>query len=371
MMTIPSVDLPRQCVRLHRALHAALDRTMRSGAFVSGDAVQELETRFARICGTRFAVGVNSGTDALWLSLISLGIGDGDEVITTAYTFFATAEAIALTGARPVPADIDPVTYNLDPDRVEAVITRRTKAILVVHLFGQPADMDRLAAIAHRHRLALIEDCAQAHGATFRGRPVGGFGDVAAFSFYPTKNLSALGDAGMVVTNRRDVWRRVRLLRDHGRQGKYRHVFVGHNSRLDTLQAAFLLVKLPHLTRWNALRARHARYYTTLLHRLSRRVVTPMTAPHRTHVHHLYVVRVPRRDRVVKELNRRGIQALVHYPAPYYLQPAFRSLGYRRGRCPIAERLAQEAVSLPLYPEMSRSQIQRVVRQLVALVEPG
>lgn len=335
---------------------------------VLGEPLREFEEAFARYCGVAYGVGVNSGTDALRLGLLSLGVGPGDEVITTAYTFFATASAIALTGAVPVPVDIDPVTYNIDPDRVAAAVTKRTKAVIVVHLFGQPADMDRLCAVARRHRLALIEDCAQAHGATFRGRPVGGFGRLGAFSFYPTKNLSALGDGGMVVTNHLAIRNRLRLLRDHGRRGKYRHVLIGHNSRLDSFQAAVLLIKLRRLARWNRLRAQHARRYTALLRARAPRAVTPVAAPGRTHVYHLYVVRVPGRDRVARALNQDGIQALVHYPVPFHLQPAFGSLGYRRGSFPEAERLSREAISLPAYPEMTSRQIEQVVDRLAALV---
>ena len=370
-MRIPSVDLPAQGEGLRRQLHEALDRVIQRGDGVLGEAVQQFETLFARACGVAYGIGVNSGTDALWAALLSVGVERDDEVITTAYTFFATASAIALTGARPVPVDIDPRTYNLDPDRIEAAITKRTTAMLVVHLFGQPADMDRLCRIAHRHKLAVIEDCAQAHGARFGGRSVGSFGDAGAFSFYPTKNLGALGDGGMVVTNRRMIRDRVRLLRDHGRADKYRHTIIGRNSRLDTLQAGILLVKLQHLARWNRLRARHAARYTRLFSQAGHSTITPITAPHRRHSYHLYVVRVParQRDHVIRALNADGIQALVHYPIPFYLQPAFRSLGYRRGSFPLAEQLAREAISLPLYPEMTARQIERVANRLIEAVE--
>jgi dTDP-4-amino-4,6-dideoxygalactose transaminase len=367
-MKVPTIDLPTQCTRLSREIHGALDGVMHRGDFVLGEALEQFEAAFARYCGLAYGVGVNSGTDALWLGLASLGLRAGDEVITTAYTFIATASAIALTGARPVLVDIDPVTYNLDPARVEAAMTKRTKAILVVHLFGQPADMDRLRAVTRKYRLALVEDCAQAHGARFDGQRVGGFGDAGAFSFYPTKNLSALGDGGIVVTNRADLRDRLRLLRDHGRQEKYLHAILAGNSRLDTIQAAILRVKLRWLEQWNRLRVQHARLYTQLLRTLSRRVVPPSVAPGRTHVYHLYVARVPSRDRVVAALNRRGIQALVHYPVLYYLQPAFRYLGYRRGSFPVAEQLSREAISLPLYPEMSAKQVRWVARELVGLV---
>jgi dTDP-4-amino-4,6-dideoxygalactose transaminase len=367
-MKIPTVDLTAQYAPLRRDIHRTIDSILQRGDFVFGGAVGEFEAAFARSCGVAHGVGVNSGTDALWIGLSSLGIGRGDEVITTAYTFFATASAIALAGARPVPVDIDPLTYNLDPERVAAAITRRTKAIVVVHLFGQPAQMDRLCVIARRHRLLLIEDCAQAHGATFHGQPVGSFGDVGAFSFYPTKNLSAIGDGGILVTNRRAVRDRARLLRDHGRVGRYRHTILGRNSRLDTIQAAVLLIKLKRLARWNRLRIQHARRYTQLFHRRSTGVVTPVAMADRTHVFHLYVVRVPSRDRVVRELNQRGIQALVHYPVPFHVQPAFRFLGYRRGDFPVAERLAREAISLPIYPELQPRQIEYVARELIAAV---
>jgi dTDP-4-amino-4,6-dideoxygalactose transaminase len=367
-MRLPTVDLPAHYRPIARDIHRAIDRVMRKGDFVFGRSVGAFEEVFARSCGVAYGVGVNSGTDALWIGLSSLGVGRGDEVITTAYTFFATASAIALAGARPVPVDIDPVTYNLDPERVEAAVTRRTKAILAVHLFGQPAQMDRLCAIARRRHLLLIEDCAQAHGARFGAQPVGSFGHLGAFSFYPTKNLSAMGDGGMIVTNRRTVRDQARLFRDHGRVGKYLHTSIGRNSRLDTIQAAILLIKLRRLNRWNRLRIQHARRYTRLFRHHSARVVTPVAASGRTHVFHLYVVRVPSRDRVVRELNQRGIQALVHYPVPFHLQPAFRFLGYRKGHFPVAERLAREAVSLPIYPEMRPAQIERVAQECMRLV---
>ncbi len=367
-MRVPYVDLPAQSVEVHGALHRAFDRVLRRGDFVLGEAVEAFEAAFARSCQAPYAVGVNSGTDALWLSLAALGIGPGDEVITTAYTFFATASAIALTGASPVAADIDPVTYTLDPASVEAAVTKRTKAILAVHLFGQPADMDRLTRIARRHRLALVEDCAQAHGAAFRGQSVGTFGEAGAFSFYPTKNLSALGDAGLIVTTRRALRDRLRLLRDHGQTRPYRHAALGHNSRLDTLQAAVLLAKLPRLAAWNRRRAQHARRYTARLGACAARIVLPHAAPHRTHVYHVYAVQVPGRDRVVRGLRARGIQALVHYPSLFYEQPVFRRLGCRRGRCPVAERLARRAVSLPIAPQLQPAQIDYVAEQLINIV---
>ncbi len=367
-MKIPSVDLPAQYAGLRKEIHAALDRVMARGDAVLGEAVTRFEAAFARSCGAAYGIGVNSGTDALSLSLAGLGIGAGDEVITTAYTFFATASAITHCGARPVPVDIDPVTYNLDPDRVEQAITRRTKALVVVHLFGQPAQMDRLCAIARRRRLALVEDCAQAHGARFQGRHVGTFGQAGAFSFYPTKNLSALGDAGMVVTDSRALQHRVRLLRDHGRNGKYRHPLIGRNSRLDTFQAAVLDAKLSRLAAWNRTRARLAQHYAERLRRLAPAVMIPHRAPGRDHVYHLYVVRVRSRDRVLRMLQARGVQALVHYPVPFYLQPAFRWLGCRRGSFPHAERLAREAISLPIYPEMRPDQVARVARELAQAV---
>lgn len=341
-----------------------VEQLNRRGDFILGEEVSRFEREFAGYCQTRYGVGVNSGTDALWLALKGVGIGPGDEVITSSFTYIATAIAIALTGAKPVPVDIDSTSYNLNPREVARAMTRRTKALLPVHLYGQPAEMKELKQLAKRHKLWLVEDAAQAHGARYHGRPVGGLGDAGCFSFYPTKNLGAWGDAGMVVTRHKRVADRVRMLRDHGRKEKYRNLLLGGNSRLDTLQAAVLRIKLKSLDHWNNRRQKLARYYTEQLKERSPWIMTPQALSGRSHVYHVYVIRVKNRDRVQRELASRGIQTIVHYPNPYHLQPPFRNLGYRRGDFPITEQLCEEVLSLPLYPDLSVSQVDYVVGQL-------
>jgi dTDP-4-amino-4,6-dideoxygalactose transaminase len=322
--------------------------------------VAGFEQAFAAIAGANGAVGVASGTAAVHLALLAVGIKPGDEVITTAHTFIATAEPISLIGARPVFVDIDPLTYNIDPNRVEEAITPRTKAILPVHLYGQPAQMEPLRDIASSHGLWLIEDAAQAHAAEYDGKRCGSIGDLACFSFYPGKNLGAYGDAGAVTGNDESLLARVRKLRDHGRTTKYEHDEVGYPERLDALQAAILGAKLPHLEQWTEARRAHAQLYNELLS--GRSITTPFESPNVRHVYHLYVIRTAQRDAMLEHLKSKGIGAGIHYPIPLHRQPAYLKQGYGEVHLPITEQIASEIISLPMYPELEREQIEYVAQ---------
>lgn len=310
--------------------------------------------------GAQGAVGVSSGTAALRLALQVVGVGPGDEVITTAHTFIATAEAISHTGARPVFVDVRPHTYNLDPERVEAAITPRTKVIMPVHLYGQPADLGPLRDIAKRHHLFLIEDAAQAVAAEYEGMRCGSIGDLACFSFYPGKNLGAYGDAGAVTGNDEALLAKVRKLRDHGRTTKYEHDEIGFGDRIDALQAAILGAKLPHLNEWTEARRAHARQYNQLL--AGAEVITPYEAPNVRHVYHLYVIRVARRDEMLEHLKSQGVGPGIHYPVPVHRQPAYLKQGYGNTSLPVTDQIASEVLSLPMYPELTCEQIDYVAR---------
>ncbi len=327
-------------------------------SFILGAEVSDFEQAFATAVGAKGAVGVASGTGALHLALLSLGIGPGDEVITSSHTFIATVEAVIRVGATPLFVDIDPRTYNLDPNKVEAAITPRTKALMPVHLYGQPAELKALREIATRHRLWLIEDAAQAHLAEYEGKRCGSIGDIAAFSFYPGKNLGAYGDAGAVASNDEALLARVRQLRDHGSKTKYEHEVFGFGERLDSIQAAILGAKLPRLEAWTEARRALARAYNELL--AGACVITPYEAPNVRHVYHLYVIRVPKRDAMLAHLKSKGIDAGIHYPLPVHRQPAYLKLGYGELSLPVTEQVAGEVLSLPMYPELSRDQIEYV-----------
>lgn len=357
---IPLVDLKAQAQSLDGELKAALHGVLERCDFILGGAVSEFETAFAHWLNAKHAVGVASGLDALMLALMALDIGPGDEVLVPANTFIATALAASRAGARPVFVDCDPDTYNIDVERLESAITKQTRAILPVHLTGQPADMGPLMDIAARHGLEVIEDAAQAHGARYRGQRCGTIGRAGCFSFYPGKNLGGFGDGGLVTTNDADLAERLRCLRNYGQQEKYHHLVAGTNSRLDTIQAAVLNVKLPHLDGWNEARARHAACYREQLAGVGD-VVFPTTLPDVTHVHHLFMIETADRDGLLNHLKARGIQAGIHYPVPVHLQPAYANLGYRVGDFPVAERLAARILSLPMYPELRGEQIDRVV----------
>jgi dTDP-4-amino-4,6-dideoxygalactose transaminase len=361
---IPLVDLKAQYFDVKVDVDAAVAAVLESGHFILGPEVQAFEREFSAYCDTPYAVGVNSGTSALHLALLAAGVKEGDEVITAAFTFVATVAAIEYTGARAVLVDVDPLTLTIDPDRIERAITPRTRAIIPVHLYGQPADMDPILSIARAHGLVVIEDAAQAHGAEYKHRRAGSLGDIGCFSFYPGKNLGAAGDGGAVTTANEDYARKVRMLRDWGAEQKYLHVLKGFNFRLDEIQAAILRVKLRRLEVWTELRRRHAHAYASLLSETSVRL------PHATHdvrhVYHLYAVRTLERDRVRSELHAAGVQAGIHYPIPVHLQPAYANLGYGRHDFPVSERAADEVLSLPLYPELTAPALERVARAVAS-----
>lgn len=351
-MTIPFLDLKSQYHELHAEIDEAFKRVMESGVYILGDECRAFEAEYAKYCGTKYCVGVGNGLEALHLALIACGIGPGDEVIVPSNTYIATWLAVSHTGARVVPIEPNPKTYNIDPGLIEAAISQRTKAILAVHLYGQPADMERISEIAERHALWLIEDAAQAHGARVNGRRVGSFGDVAAFSFYPTKNLGAFGDAGAITTDNLDIAERVRVLRNYGSREKYQNEVMGFNSRLDELQAAFLRVRLKRLDEWNARRTRAALYYLRFLEN-TQDLVLPYTPQWAEPVWHQFVVLHPRRDDLQKSLARAGITTLIHYPIPPHLSVAYSGYDFEGRKFSIAERLAKTALSLPISPHIS------------------
>ncbi len=363
MAQIPLVDLKAQYIHIKPEIDAAMQRVLDTTSFILGKEVADFERAFAGYVGAQGAVGVASGTAALHLALLACGIGPGAEVITVAHTFMATAEAISLTGARPVFVDIDPRTYTMDPGQVEAAITARTRAILPVHLYGQPAEMGALLDIAQRKGVWLIEDAAQAHGAEYQGRRCGSLGHLACFSFYPGKNLGAYGDAGAVTGNDETLLAKVRKLRDHGRSSKYEHEMIGYGERLDALQAAVLGAKLPHLEAWTEARRAHAQSYNELLAGCD--LDTPYERPEGRHVYHLYVVRTPRRDELAAHLKAQGIATGIHYPVPLHRQPAYLKEGYGEVRLPVTEQAAAEVLSLPIYPEMSAAQIAQVAEAVI------
>ena len=360
---IPLVDLKAQYAAIRSEIDSAIQRILDNTSFILGTEVQTFEQAFADFCESKHAIGISSGTDALHLALLACGVGPGDEVITTPFTFIATAEAISMCGAHPVFADIDLDTYNLDPERVEAMITPQTKAILPVHLYGQPANMEPLVKVARRHNLAIIEDAAQAHGARYKGKRTGTLADAACFSFYPGKNLGAYGDAGAVVTNNDAIAEKVFLLRNHGRQSKYEHLIKGYGNRLDALQAAILTVKLAHLSDWNDRRRAIAARYTKLLSDYPK-ITTPLVPHWAEPVWHLYVVRLKGRDAMRQRLKEAGIATGIHYPIPLHLQPAYQHLGLQPGTFPNAEQAANEVLSLPIYAELKESQVAQIVEIL-------
>lgn len=366
---IPLVDLKAQYSAIRTEIDSAIQSVLDRTAFIMGPDIDSFEADFGAFCIADYCVGVSSGTSALMLALLAMDVGPGDEVITSAHTFIATAEAISAVGATPVFVDIDPDTYNLNPALLETAITPSTRAVMPVHLYGQPADMSRINAVAADHGLFVIEDAAQAHGATLNGVTVGTLGDVACFSFYPGKNLGAYGDAGALTTNNRDLAEKVSLLRNHGRRSKYLHEIVGYGERLDTLQAAILQVKLSHLAEWTAARRRLAARYTTLL--ADSNFILPYAAEGADPAWHLYVIRTDERDTALEFLQQRGIGAGVHYPVPLHLQPAYANLGYATGDLPVTETVANTCLSLPIYPEMTDVQQERVVDALYAFCDRG
>jgi dTDP-4-amino-4,6-dideoxygalactose transaminase len=358
-MQVPLMDIHAQYADLLGDVKRAVSDVIDSGRFILGPNVRALEEEIAVAAGASHAVAVANGTDALILGLEALGVGAGDEIICPAYTFYATAEAVARVGARPVFADIDPATYNLDPAAAEAAVSEKTRAIIAVHLFGQPADVSALRDVCDRHGIALVEDAAQAFGASRDDRPAGGFGDVATFSFFPTKNLPAMGDAGMVLTSDADVADRVRMLRFHGSRDKRTFEHVGLNSRMDEMQAAVLRCLLPHAAAWNTARRRVADGYATL--GLGDHVGIPKEDAATRHVYHLYVVRTPERDALAARLRESGVAAAVYYGTPLHLQPVFAHLGMRPGDLPETERASRECLALPMFPTLGQEAREHVV----------
>jgi dTDP-4-amino-4,6-dideoxygalactose transaminase len=355
---VPFGDLAREFDVLGGPMLSAITGTLSAGRFILGERLRAFETAFASYCGAEHAVGVGSGTEALHLALLAVGIKPGDEVITVANTCVPTVSAISFAGAIPVLVDIDPVSYTMDPAGIESAVTPRTRAIIPVHLYGQAADLDPILTTARRHNLAVVEDCAQAHGTLYKGRHVGTIGDCGAFSFYPSKNLGAYGDAGAVVTNKVDLADKVIMLRNYGEKQRYHHVIKGFNSRLDDLQAALLSVKLPYLDAWNDRRRAIANQYKNTIE--NPHVVLPHELPYAKHIYHLFAVRCRQRDRLQEHLKQRGISTLIHYPIPIHLQQSYADLGKIRGSFPASESHADEELSLPMFPALTDSEVSHV-----------
>jgi len=362
---VPFLDLKAQYVSIKSEVDAAIQGVLNTCQFTLGNEVAAFEQEFAAYCGSAHGIGVNNGTSALHLALLAAGIGPGDEVVTVPFTFVASVAAIYYTGATPVFVDIDPRTYTMDPTLVEAALTPRTKAILPVHLYGQPVDIDPILRIAKKHGLVVVEDAAQAHGAEYNGRRVGGLGDMGCFSFYPGKNLGAYGEGGMVVTGNPEFARKVRMLRDWGGEKKYQHVLKGYNMRLEGLQGAVLRVKLRHLEAWTEARRSAAARYAALF--AGSGVPTPYAHPNVRHVYHIYATRTAKREALQAGLQERGIQSGIHYPTPVHLLPAYADLGYKAGAFPHSEKAANEVLSLPMYPELTAAMQEEVAGAVIAL----
>lgn len=362
-MNVPFLDLKIQYHFLKEEIHAELAKVMENTAFAGGSFVTAFENEFAGFCGSRYAVGVGNGTDALWLSLLAIGTGPGDEVITVPNTFIATAEAISYCGATPVFVDIEESSYNMDPKLLEKAITKKTKAIIPVHIFGQPVDLDPILEIAKAYNIPVVEDACQAHGAEYKGRKAGTFGITGCFSFYPGKNLGAYGEAGAVITDNQQIADKIRMLRDHGQSRKYYHDGIGWNARMDGFQGAVLKVKLQYLAKWNDLRRSHAAAYTKGLTGLNG-LVTPQEQAYARHIYHIYAVRVKEREKFMSALSAADVSCGIHYPIPVHLQKAYEFLGLKPGSFPVAERCAAEFVSLPMFPELAAEQVAYVVETI-------
>ena len=357
---IPFVDLKTQYRSIEKDIKKEIEKVLERGDFILGEAVDRFEESFAHFCDSKYCIGVSSGTEALGISLRVLGIGQGDEVITAANTFIATVLAISYVGAKPVLVDINPRDYNINLEKIEKHITSKTKAILPVHLYGRAVEMDKLLTIANKHKLAVIEDAAQAHGATYNEKKVGSFGVIGCFSFYPGKNLGAYGDAGAITTSDKSLYEKVKMLRNYGSSKKYHHDFIGYNNRLDTIQAAILSVKLKHLDDWNKKRINNAKLYNQKLQGIGD-LVLPVINQDPTSVFHLYVVRTKSRDELLKFLNNNSVQCGIHYPIPIYAQKAYSYLGCSSEDFLVTDRFSKEILSLPMYPELSQEQIDTVV----------
>ncbi len=362
-MSVPFIDFKEQNRLIHDEVDAGFKKVLEKGDYILGEQAHLFETAFSKFCDVQYGVGVNSGTDALHLALMALDIQEGDEVIVPTHTFIATALCVSFCRATPVFVDIEPDTYNIDPKAFQKAITKKTKAVIPVHIYGQPANMDEIVAIARKHGIKVVEDAAQAHGSRYKAKRVGSLGDVACFSFYPTKSLGACGDAGMIVTNDKDIYEKALMLRDYGRRGRYEHKIKGTNSRLDTIQAVVLNAKLKHLDQWNQMRAKNAEHYAEALKPL-KGVITPITKQDRSHVFQTYAILVPNRDKVVEAMKAQGIGVLIHYPISLHLQGAYAELGHQKGDFPIAEKVADQVMSLPMFPHMAQEQVEAVALAL-------
>ncbi len=361
---IPILDSKRQYAKIGKEIEKEVLEVLASGSYILGKHNKALQTEFADFVGTKYSVGLNSGTDALHLALRALDIGRGDEVITTAFTFVATASAIGLAGATPVFVDINPDTFNIDANKIEAAITPRTKAIIPVHLYGQPAEMDKIMDIAKRHNLKVVEDCCQAIGAEYKGQKVGSFGDFGCFSFYPTKNLGGMGDGGMITCNDEALYNRIIALRNHGGAIRYYHDELGVNSRLDEIQAAILRVKMPYINEWNEERRENAYRYNEMFSKYPE-ILTPKEIDNSYCVYHQYTIRIENRDEVHKLLQENGIGAMIYYPVPLHLQKLHKELGYKEGDLPLTEKDTKLVMSLPMFPEITAEEQQQVVDTVV------
>lgn len=353
--------------KVKREVDNGLKEVFRKGDFILGEEAERFENEFAKFCGVKYGVGVNSGTDALYLALGALDITVGDEVIVPAFTFIATALCISYTGAKPVFVDIEEETYNIDPDKLTQAINKNTKVILPVHLYGQPANMKEINSIAKKNNITVIEDACQAHGSAYKGKRAGSLGQIGCFSFYPTKSLGACGDAGMVVTNDKKVYDGVRMLRDYGRVDRYNHKVKGYNSRLDTIQAVVLSAKLKYLDEWNKMRQDLAAYYCKLL-KDAEGIVTPITKEDRTHVFQTFAIRIKNREKVMKGMKEKGVDVLIHYPIPLHLQEAYSELGHKIGDFPVSEAVSGDILSLPMYPHMKKEEVKYVCDCLKELI---
>ena len=359
-MNIPLLDLKAQYKSIKPEIQKAINKVINNGQFILGENVKKFEQEFAKFIGVKYAIGVGNGTDALYLALRACGISKNDEVILPVNTFIATAEAITLNGAKPVFVDVNPETYNIDINEIEKAITKKTKAIVPVHLFGQSADMSPILKIAKKHKLCVIEDCAQAHGARYKNKIVGSIGDIGCFSFFPGKNLGAYGDAGIITTNNKILAQKIYILRNHGRLKKYKHTIEGINSRLDEIQATILRVKLKHLKSWNKDRQKNARVYDKLFKNINN-IITPYIIKNTKSVYYFYIIRVKNRKKIQTKLKKEGVSTGIHYPVPLHLQPAYKYLGHKKGDFPKTEKLSKEILSLPIYPELTEKQIKFIV----------
>lgn len=362
-MEVPFLDLKAQYNSIKNEVLSELEDVMQKSCFVLGPKVKAFEENFAKFCQVKHAVGVSSGTDALTLALAALGIGKGDEVILPANTFIATVEAVSHCGAEPVLVDVDPDTYTINPALIKAKITKKTKAVVPVHLYGQMADMDEIMSIAKKHNLFVVEDACQAHGSRYKGRMAGSIGDIGCFSFYPGKNLGAYGEGGACTTNSDELAQKIRMLRDHGSEKKYYHDMVGYNARMHGFQGAVLNVKLKYLEAWNEARRKNADYYSKLL-KSNPKIKTPKTPKDNVHIFHLYVIQLDNRDAVIDKLRENGVSTIIHYPIPIHLQKAYVQLGYKEGDFSVTEAAAKRALSLPMYPELTKEQIEYVCEML-------